>query len=153
MRADAQELIRQVQQVERERKRDIAALRKILQPEGRKPKPQGRGLAKQLREYRPQIEARRAELTHQRELARVVNRPSATGESIPFIAKGGKLIYIENRDPAVRGELMQIWTMGKYRPSNLYRWEGRSFRDERTGKRYKVETDMNIMQAFHDVLP
>jgi len=157
LRAQAEEIIRQAKQAERARKRDVAALRKILQREGRKPKPQGRGLAKQLREYQPQIEARRAALAQQKErrdeLARVVTRPSANGESIPFIAKGGKLIYIENRDPAVRGELHQIWITGKYRPSNLYRWQGRSFRDDRTGRRYQVETDMAVLQAIHDVVP
>jgi hypothetical protein len=157
LREQTEALVREAMQAERERRRDFDALRRILQSEGRKPKPQGRGLAKQLSQYRPQIEAKRAAVAQQKkrksELAAIVARPSADGESIPFIAKGGKLIYIENRDPAVRGELMQIWIMGKTRPANLHRWEGKSFRDDRTGKRYKVETDMNVLQAFHDALP
>lgn len=157
LREQAEEIIRQEKQAERARLRDVAALRKILRSEGRRAKAPGHGLAKQLREYQPQIEARRAALAQQKErrdeLAQVLTRPSANGDSIPFIAKGGKLIYIENRDPAVRGELHQIWIMGKYRPSNLYRWKGRSFRDDRTGRRYEIETDMNVVQAIHDVVP
>ena len=60
LREQTEALVREAKQDERERKRDISALRQIFKREGRKLKRRGHGLAKQLSEYQPQIAAEKA---------------------------------------------------------------------------------------------
>jgi hypothetical protein len=148
LRAQQREIERQYRAEVREAARARRALVKFFTPAKRRTTYQRRVVSKITRRVERGETAIRINTA-----ADVVNRPSADGMSIPFIAEGGNVIYLKSDNSETRGELANIWANERLRPSNAYKKEGKRFRDDRTLSYYTPETDMNVVQSVYDQFP